>query len=78
MWSDPDDIENWVVSPRRAAPLFSRMFVVQPYRLAWSHRARARRLVLGEALATVWTAPHYCYRFGNTGMRAIRSGERSA
>ena len=91
MWSDPDDVENWGVSPRGAGWLFGGSVTreVRPPSLALSFSmsemyaqfnhvnslsliARAHQLVqegykymFDEALATVWSAPNYCYRCGN-------------
>lgn len=70
LWSDPDDITGWGLSPRGAGYLFggdiTQKFV--------QHNdldliARAHQLVMegykivhDGALVTVWSAPNYCYR----------------
>lgn len=73
LWSDPEDIENWSVSPRGAGYLFGQDVVKR-----WNERnnltliARAHQLVMegykfmfDDSLVTVWSAPNYCYRCGN-------------
>ena len=73
MWSDPEDIDGWGLSPRGAGYLFGGDVVTQ-----FNHEnkvdliARAHQLVMegykhmfNETLVTVWSAPNYCYRCGN-------------
>ena len=73
MWSDPDDIEGWGISPRGAGYLFGGDVVAK-----FNHInnikvvARAHQLVMegykwmfDKSLVTVWSAPNYCYRCGN-------------
>lgn len=73
MWSDPEDIDGWGLSPRGAGYLFGGDVVEQ-----FNHMnelqmiARAHQLVMegykqmfDKKLVTVWSAPNYCYRCGN-------------
>lgn len=86
MWSDPDDVENWAVSPRGAGWLFGGG-VTREFNHANSLKliARAHQLVqegykhmFDGALVTVWSAPNYCYRCGNLAsiLTIEESGER--
>lgn len=75
MWSDPDpDKTGFVISPRGAGYVFGHDVVWKFLHMnGLAHIVRAHQLCMTgyqvlfeDSLSTVWSAPNYCYRFGNT------------
>ena len=74
MWSDPEHIENWTLSPRGAGWLFGSKVTAEFNHInGLDLVARAHQLVMEgyqywfpkQNLVTVWSAVNYCYRCGN-------------
>jgi diadenosine tetraphosphatase ApaH/serine/threonine PP2A family protein phosphatase len=72
-WSDPDDVEEWVVNKRGAGWLFGWNQVKKFLQLnGLRFMARSDQMVMegfqwyfDNSLITVWSAPNYMYRAGN-------------
>jgi len=86
MWSDPDDVQTWAVSPRGAGWLFGDKVALEFNHVNnLSLIARAHQLVMegykyhfNENVVTVWSAPNYCYRCGNVASVMVLNGEGDA
>ena len=70
MWSDPDEVDSWAISPRGAGWLFGARITSEFNQVnGLDLIARAHQLVqegykfmFDDTLVTVWSAPNYCYR----------------
>mmetsp|Transcript_14162 Transcript_14162/g.40111 ORF Transcript_14162/g.40111 Transcript_14162/m.40111 type:complete len:117 (-) Transcript_14162:255-605(-) len=73
LWSDPEEMSGWGLSPRGAGYLFGGDICKHfNYINGLGFIARAHQLVMegykwmfDSQLVTVWSAPNYCYRCGN-------------
>lgn len=74
VWSDPEDVDAWAVSPRGAGWLFGGRVTAEFNAVnGLDLVCRAHQLVQeglkymfdDRSLVTVWSAPNYCYRCGN-------------
>lgn len=74
VWSDPEDVGTWAVSPRGAGWLFGDKVATEFNHVNGIELiARAHQLVNegfkwhfeDKSVVTVWSAPNYCYRCGN-------------
>ncbi|KAL9098206.1 MAG: hypothetical protein Q9163_006091 [Psora crenata] len=74
VWSDPEEVGTWAVSPRGAGWLFGNKVATEfNYVNGFQLIARAHQLVNegfkwhfeDKSVVTVWSAPNYCYRCGN-------------
>jgi len=73
LWSDPDDRQNWGISPRGAGYTFGQDISDQfKQRNGLRLIARAHQLVMegfnwchDRNVVTIFSAPNYCYRCGN-------------
>ena len=75
VWTDPDEINGWGISPRGAGYMFGESITT-----AWhatnglTLTVRSHQLVMegykymhNDQVLTLFSAPNYCYRCGNLG-----------
>lgn len=80
LWSDPEDIEGWGLSPRGAGYLFGGdicQHFCQTNKVELIARAHqlvmeGYKLMFNEQLVTVWSAPNYCYRYTHSNLVCSR------
>uniref|UniRef100_A0A8D2DD96 protein-serine/threonine phosphatase n=1 Tax=Sciurus vulgaris TaxID=55149 RepID=A0A8D2DD96_SCIVU len=73
VWSDPEDVDTWAISPRGVVWLFGAKVTnefVHINNLKLICRAHhfvheGYKFMFDEKLVAVWSAPNYCYRCGN-------------
>ena len=73
MWSDPDNVVGWGVSPRGAGYIFGQDRTEEfNHTNGLKYIVRAHQLVMegyswqhNHSVLTVFSAPNYCYRCGN-------------
>ncbi|XP_012254206.2 serine/threonine-protein phosphatase 6 catalytic subunit [Athalia rosae] len=88
VWSDPEDVDTWTVSPRGAGWLFGSkvthefMGINDLKLICRAHQLvhEGFRYMFNDKLVTVWSAPNYCYRCGNVAsiLQFTSVDERSA
>eukprot|EP00828_Plagiopyla_frontata_P018138 TRINITY_DN2333_c0_g1_i1.p3 TRINITY_DN2333_c0_g1~~TRINITY_DN2333_c0_g1_i1.p3 ORF type:complete len:118 (-),score=17.85 TRINITY_DN2333_c0_g1_i1:79-432(-) len=73
LWSDPEDIQGFGVSPRGAAYCFGQDVVekfIRTNNIEVIFRAHqlvmeGYKIMFKDKLITIWSAPNYCYRLNN-------------
>ncbi|XP_039127070.1 phytochrome-associated serine/threonine-protein phosphatase-like [Dioscorea cayenensis subsp. rotundata] len=74
MWSDLEEIETWVASPRGARWVFGSRVTSEfnhinklnlVYRAHQLIQEGLKYMFQNKGLVTVWSLPNYCYRCGN-------------